>query len=318
MTAGTPAPRAVHRPVMAQEVVQALEPRSGGRYVDATVGTGGHALALLEACPDIELLGLDVDPQALAIARERLAPWGSRVHLRRASYTTLPAQLARLGWEKVDGILMDLGVSSLQLETPERGFSFRHEGPLDMRFDPKGSGPTAEQLVNTLSEEALAEIFWKYGEERYARRIARAIVRARPLHTTRELAQVVERVVPFERPGFHPATRVFQALRIAVNRELENLERFLPLAVEALAPGGRLVVLAFHSLEDRIVKRFMQQESKGCICPPQLPVCQCGHRPRVRIVRPFPRFPSEAEKHENPRARSARMRVVERLPDGAS
>ncbi len=307
--------RALHQPVMVKEVVEALRVRPGGRYVDVTVGTGGHALALLSAAEDVHLLGLDVDPGALEIARERLAPYGDRVTLLRASYTTLPTQLARVGWDRVDGILMDLGVSSYQLELPERGFSFRHEGPLDMRFDPLSGGPTAAQLVNTLTEEALAELFWKYGEERHARRIARAIVRARPLRTTKELADLVAKVVPFERPGFHPATRVFQALRIAVNRELDNLERFLPLALEALAPGGRLAVLAFHSLEDRVVKRFFQQESRDCLCPPQVPVCQCGHKARLRIVKPFPMFPTEEEKERNPRARSARLRVVERLAD---
>lgn len=307
--------QALHQPVMVKEVIEALRVRPGGRYVDATVGTGGHALALLGAAEETYLLGLDVDPAALAIARERLAPYADRVTLMQASYTTLPTQLARIGWDKVEGILIDLGVSSYQLELPERGFSFRHEGPLDMRFDPSGSGPTAAHLVNTLTEEALAELFWKYGEERHARRIARAIVQARPLHTTKELADLVAKVVPFERPGFHPATRVFQALRIAVNRELENLERFLPLALDALAPGGRLVVLAFHSLEDRLVKHFFQRESRDCICPPQVPVCRCGHKARLRMVKPFPRFPSEEEKERNPRARSARLRVVERLAD---
>ncbi len=303
---------AFHQPVMVEEVVRALQVHDGGRYVDATVGTGGHAQAILEAAPRVRLLGLDVDPDALALARERLAPYGDRVVLRRASYTRLPTELARLGWEEVDGIVADLGVSSLQLDRPDRGFSFREAGPLDMRFDPEAP-VTAAQLVNTLTEEALAEIFWKYGEERYARRIARAIVRARPLHTTRELADLVARVVPFQRPGFHPATRVFQALRIAVNRELENLERFLPLAIEALKPGGRLAVIAFHSLEDRIVKHVFKEEARGCVCPPSVPVCQCGRTPRVRIVKPFPMRPSEEEVRRNPRARSARLRVVERL-----
>ena len=309
---GRPPGAAFHQPVMVEEVVRALQVREGGRYVDATVGTGGHAQAILEAAPRVRLLGLDVDPDALALARERLAPYGDRVVLRRASYTRLPTELARLGWEKVDGIVADLGVSSLQLDRPDRGFSFREAGPLDMRFDPEAP-VTAAQLVNTLTEEALAEIFWKYGEERHARRIARAIVRARPLHTTRELADLVARVVPFQRPGFHPATRVFQALRIAVNRELENLERFLPLAIEALKPGGRLAVIAFHSLEDRIVKHVFKEEARGCVCPPSVPVCQCGRTPRVRIVKPFPMRPSEEEVRRNPRARSARLRVVERL-----
>ncbi len=309
---GRPPGAAFHQPVMVEEVVRALQVREEGRYVDATVGTGGHAQAILEAAPRVRLLGLDVDPDALALARERLAPYGDRVVLRRASYTRLPTELARLGWEEVDGIVADLGVSSLQLDRPDRGFSFREAGPLDMRFDPEAP-VTAAQLVNTLTEEALAEIFWKYGEERYARRIARAIVRARPLHTTRELADLVARVVPFQRPGFHPATRVFQALRIAVNRELENLERFLPLAIEALKPGGRLAVMAFHSLEDRIVKHVFKEEARGCVCPPSVPVCQCGRTPRVRIVKPFPMRPSEEEVRRNPRARSARLRVVERL-----
>lgn len=304
-----------HIPVMVREVVAALRVRPGGRYVDATVGTGGHAEAILSAAEDVHLLGLDLDPEALAYARERLKPFGNRVTLLKASYVTLPTQLTRLGWKQVDGILLDLGVSSLQLARPERGFSFQHEGPLDMRFDPTAPGPTAADLVNTLTEEALAEVFWKYGEERHARRIARAIVQNRPITTTKELADLIARVVPFERPGFHPATRVFQALRIAVNRELDNLERFLPLALEALVPGGRLAVISFHSLEDRIVKQFLKRESMDCLCPPEAYVCRCGHKAKVRLIKPFPMRPSEEEVVQNPRARSARLRVAERLPD---
>ncbi len=309
----TPSQAPLHVPVMVDRVVEALKVQPGGRYVDATVGTGGHAEAILSAAEDVHLLGLDVDPEALTLARQRLQPFGPRAHLVHASYVTLPTQLARLGWDQVDGILLDLGLSSLQLARPERGFSFQHEGPLDMRFDPTRGGPTAADLVNTLTEEALAELFWKYGEERHARRIARAIVRHRPLRTTRELADLIAQVVPFERPGFHPATRVFQALRIAVNKELENLERFLPLALKALKPGGRLAVIAFHSLEDRIVKRFLKRESQDCLCPPEAYVCTCGHKAQVRLIKPFPMRPSPEEVARNPRSRSARLRVVERL-----
>lgn len=303
-----------HLPVLYQEVLSALRPRSGGRYVDCTVGAGGHAAGILEAsAPDGMLLGLDVDPQALALAEQRLASFGERVILRRASYTTLRAQLTALGWDAVDGVLLDLGVSSMQLDTPQRGFSFREDGPLDMRFDP--SQPlTAADLVNTLSEEALAEILWRYGEERRARQVARAIVAHRPITTTRQLAEIVARATTSGRPGMHPATRTFQALRIAVNRELEHIEQVLPQAVAALRPGGRLAVIAFHSLEDRLVKQFMRRESRDCLCPPKQPVCTCGHRATLRIVKPFPIKPTAEEVARNPRARSARLRVAERLP----
>lgn len=303
-----------HVPVLYQQVLTALQPRPGGRYVDATVGAGGHAAGLLEAsAPNGMLLGLDVDPQALALAQERLANFGARVILRRASYATLARQLADLGWEAVDGILLDLGVSSMQLDTPERGFSFRYDAPLDMRFDPT-QPITAADLVNTLSEDELADLLWRYGEERRARRVARAIVAHRPITTTRQLAEIVARVTSAGRPGMHPATRTFQALRIAVNRELEQLEQVLPQAVAALRPGGRLAVIAFHSLEDRLVKRFMQQESRDCLCPPRQLVCTCGHRATLRLVRPFPMRPTAEEVARNPRARSARLRVAERLP----
>ncbi len=303
-----------HTPVLFQFVIEALRPRSGGYYVDATVGAGGHAAGILEAsAPDGRLLGLDVDPQALALARERLAPFGERAILRRASYTTLQEQLRALGWPAVDGILLDLGVSSMQLDTPERGFSFRYDAPLDMRFDPE-QPLTAADLVNSLPEGELADLLWRYGEERRARRVARAIVAHRPITTTRQLAEIVARVTSSGRRGMHPATRTFQALRIAVNRELERVEQVLPQAVAALRPGGRLVVIAFHSLEDRIVKQFMRRESRDCLCPPEQPVCTCGHRATLRIVPPFPRLADEEEARRNPRARSARVRVAEKLP----
>ncbi len=302
-----------HIPVLYQSVMEALRPRPGGWYVDATVGAGGHAEGILRAsAPHGRLLGLDVDPQALALAQARLAPFGERVVLRRASYRTLAAQLRDLGWPAVDGILLDLGVSSMQLDTPERGFSFRADGPLDMRFDPR-QPLTAADLVNQLPEAELAEILWRYGEERRARQVARAIVAQRPITSTRQLAEIVARVTSSGRPGMHPATRTFQALRIAVNQELAQLEEVLPQAVAALKPGGRLVVLAFHSLEDRLVKRFMRRESRDCICPPEQPVCTCGHRATLRIIPPFPRKPSPEEVQRNPRARSARLRVAEKV-----
>ncbi len=304
-----------HEPVLLDAVRAALRPRPGGRYVDATVGLGGHAAALLEAsAPDGQLLGLDLDPQALAVARERLAPFAARVHLRHGSYAHLADYVRALGWHgRVDGVLVDLGVSSLQLDTAERGFSFRHDAPLDMRFDPTAEGPTAADLVNTLPEAALADLLWRYGEERRARAVARAIVQHRPITTTGQLAQVVAAATRSGKPGMHPATRTFQALRIAVNRELENLERLLPQALEVLAPGGRLAVIAFHSLEDRIVKQFLRRESRDCLCPPEQLVCTCGHRAQVRLVRPFPMRPSADEVARNPRARSARLRVAEKL-----
>ncbi len=302
-----------HQPVLYQEVLSALQPRAGGRYVDGTLGAGGHAEGLLMgSAPDGLLLGLDVDPQALTIAAERLARFGERVHLRRASYTTLRAQLAALGWDAVDGIVLDLGLSSIQLDTPTRGFSFREDAPLDMRFDPD-QPLTAADLVNTLDEAALADILWRYGEERRARRVARAIVRHRPITTTRQLADVVAAATTSGKRGMHPATRTFQALRIAVNRELANVEAVLPQAVEALAPRGRLAVIAFHSLEDRIVKHFLRQLSDECTCPPEMPHCDCREKAQLRLVKPFPMRPTAEEIARNPRARSARLRVAEKL-----
>ena len=302
-----------HQPVLYHEVLAALEPRRGKRYVDGTVGAGGHAYGILtRSAPDGLLLGLDVDPYALAIAAERLASFGSRVFLRQASYTALRAHMDALAWQAVDGIVLDLGLSSMQLDTPERGFSFREDAPLDMRFDPE-QPVTAADLVNTLDEAALADILWRYGEERRSRQVARAIVRHRPLTTTRQLAAVVAAVTASGKRGMHPATRTFQALRIAVNRELANVEAVLPQAIDALAPGGRLAVIAFHSLEDRIVKRFLRQISDECTCPPEMPHCDCRERARVRLIKPFPIRPAEDEVTRTPRARSARLRVAERL-----
>ena len=267
---------------------------------------------ILKACsPDGLLLGLDLDPQALEIASRRLSAFESRVIIRQASYTTLQQQLADLGWPSIQGIVLDLGVSSMQLDTAERGFSFQSDGPLDMRFSPQQE-TTAADLVNKLPEEELAQILWKYGEEQHSRRIARAILQARPLHTTLELANVVRKAYGGH-SRIHPATLTFQALRIAVNRELTSIEEVLPKAVQALAPGGRLAVIAFHSLEDRLIKQFMRRESRDCICSPEQPICTCGHRASLNEITRHPITAGAEEMQENPRARSARLRIGEKL-----
>jgi 16S rRNA (cytosine1402-N4)-methyltransferase len=301
-----------HQPVLYHEIIHFLQPQSGGLYVDCTLGAGGHAWGILTAsAPDGQLLGLDVDPKALALAKTRLEVFGDRFHGINASFVTLNQQLDRLGWEQVNGIVLDLGVSSMQLDDFERGFSFRVDAPLDMRFDPR-SPLSAADLVNTLDQRALAEILQRYGEERYADRIARAIVRARPIVTTLRLADVIASAVPVARQRIHPATRSFQALRIAVNKELDAVESVLPLAVEVLSVGGRLAVIAFHSLEDRLVKQFFRKESRDCICPPRQPVCTCGHQASLREITRHPIRPVETELQQNPRARSARLRVAEK------
>ena len=281
--------------------------------MDGTVGAGGHAAGLLAGSePGGQLLGLDVDPQALDLAHQNLAPFGERACLKRASYTSLPDQLDCLGWNSVDGILLDLGASSMQFDTPERGFSFLVDGPLDMRFDP--SNPlTAAELVNTWPEDELVDVLFHYGEERSSRRIARAILQARPLSGTRHLATVIEKTIGRHGPH-HPATQTFQALRIAVNGELESLEKTLPMAVQVLGPGGRLAVISFHSLEDRQVKEFFRLESKDCICPPRQPVCTCGHKASILEITRRPITPTEEEINLNSRARSAKLRIAEKLP----
>lgn len=300
----------MHRPVLYKEIIHALQPHSGGLYLDATVGAGGHASGILEAsAPSGRLLGLDLDPAAIALAQERLSPFGDRAVLVQDSYTRLEEHLDRLGWGRVDGIVIDLGVSSMQLDTAERGFSFRDDAPLDMRFDPR-QGVTAADLVNRLTAKELADILFRYGEEKRSRAIARAIVRRRPLTTTAQLAAVVASVVPGGR--VHPATRTFQALRIATNRELEALEEVLPAAIRALKPGGRLAVIAFHSLEDRIVKRYFRRESRDCICPPEQPVCNCRHHAVLHEVNRKPIRPQQVEVDANPRSRSSRLRVAQK------
>lgn len=306
-----------HESVMLHEAVEALAVRPGGRYVDATVGLGGHAAAILAAAqPGGRLLGIDADPQALAAARERLAPFGEAVVLVHANFRAIAEVCTARGFVPVDGVLFDLGVSSLQLETPGRGFSFQRDEALDMRMDP-GGPVTAADIVNRTDEARLAALIWEYGEERRSRQIARAIVAARPLRTTGALVNAIEQAVGRGRGRrIHPATLTFQALRIAVNRELDFLVDSLEAARGLLAGvGSRLVVIAFHSLEDRLVKEYMRKESSACICPPRTPVCVCGHVATLRLVGRSARRPGPAEVARNPRARSARMRVAEAITE---
>lgn len=304
-----------HEPVLYQEILDALLPNSDGRYVDGTIGAAGHALGILEASnPKGELLGLDVDPLALELARERLTPFLNRVHLVQASFTRIEEMVNNLGWASVNGIVLDFGASSMQFDSPQRGFSFQSDGPLDMRFDPLNP-VKASSLVNTLTEAELGDVIRIYGEERWAKRIARAIVQSRPLTTTRQLSDVIVNSAGrfYKDSRIHPATRTFQALRIVVNQELQAIEKVLPQAVRILAPKGRLATISFHSLEDRLVKNFFRQESRDCLCPPGLPVCTCGHSAVIFEVNRKPIQPSDSEIARNPRSRSARLRVIEKL-----
>ena len=307
-----------HLPVLVEEVVMMLAPAPGSLQIDATLGGGGHTERILEATsPDGRVLGLDADAAAIARVRDRLARFGPRLVLRQANFRELASVAPEAGFPAVDGLLFDLGLSSFQLADVERGFGIRTGGPLDMRFDASRGVPAAE-LLATLGAAELATLFRSYGEEPQAGRIARAIVDARrtaAIATAEDLAALVGRVAPGGPPGrrrIHPATRVFQALRIAVNAELAALETALAAGLDLLRPGGRLVVLSYHSLEDRIVKRFMEGERKGCICPPAVPICVCGRVPRLRLLGKSI-TPSEAELRLNPRARSARLRAAERM-----
>jgi len=301
-----------HIPVLYKEVLAGLGLRSGGRYIDATLGAGGHATGILAgSAPDGRLLGLDADREAVAFAGEQLRSFGDRVILQAANFRQIKLIALALGFEQVDGILIDLGISSRQLSDPERGFSFSQDGPLDMRMDPS-QGKSAADLVNDLPQAELADILWRYGEERHSRRIARAIIASRPVNTTKQLADLVERTVS-RREKIHPATRTFQALRIAVNDELEALNQALVQGRDLLRPQGRLAIIAFHSLEDRLVKRFYQQESRDCLCPPEIPICVCEHCATLRVLTSKPIRPSAEEIAQNPRSRSARLRIAERL-----
>jgi 16S rRNA (cytosine1402-N4)-methyltransferase len=307
-----------HIPVLYQEVLAALLVQPGGWYIDATVGAGGHAAGILRAsAPDGRLLGLDADPEAISFAKRALQPYADRAILQRANFRELGAVAEAHGFGQVDGVLMDLGLSSRQLADPKRGFSFAVDGPLDMRLQ-TDRGQSATDLINQASEQELARWLRTYGEERYARRIARAIVERRPITTTKQLADLVAAAIG-RREKIHPATRTFQAIRIAVNRELDSLSEALPQARDLLRPasdskrGGRLAVIGFHSLEDRIVKQFFRNEAQDCICPSEIPICVCDHKATLRIITRRPIRPSVQEIASNPSSRSARLRVAERL-----
>jgi 16S rRNA (cytosine1402-N4)-methyltransferase len=300
------------------ETVRLLAPERGGLFVDATLGLGGHSEAILEAAPDTRVLGIDRDREALRLASERLSRFGPRFRAAHANHREIRRVLEEAGESEPAGILADLGVSSLQFDTPGRGFSFRHDAPLDMRMDAAGDEETAAELLARLPEEEIARIIYEYGEERRSRRIARRIVERReagdPVRTTAELAELVARAVGRKHgERIHPATQTFQALRIAVNRELEGLDAFLETAADLLQPQGRLAVISFHSLEDRTVKRTLRRLAGYCECPPRLPVCQCGARKALEILTRRPVVPGEREVEENPRARSAKLRVGSKL-----
>ena len=310
---------ALHLPVLRDEVVAALAPQPGGRYLDGTLGLGGHALAVLTAAGEgAELCGLDRDATALELARARLAGFGQRVHLAHRVYSEFAAALDNLGWDRVDGVLLDIGVSSLQLDRAERGFSFHADGPLDMRMNPDSDDTPVSRLVNRAKVETLRDLIFRYGEDPQAARIARAIVAARdkkPFETTLELASVVERAYPAAwraKSRNHPATRTFQALRMAVNDEIGQLETFLDAILPRVKPGGRVAVISFHSLEDRVVKHRMKAWAEGCRCPKHLPVCVCGHQPEARILTPKPLTATATELALNPRASCAKLRVAEK------
>ena len=306
-----------HRPVLAERVVEFLEPalEGGGLLVDCTLGRGGHARHALEAFPGARLVGIDRDPVAVEASRAYLSSFEERVRLVRDDFSRLKAIMERLGDLQARGVLLDLGVSSPQLDEAVRGFSFRSDGPLDMRMDP-GQPLSAHDVVNTYAERDLAKVIRRYGEERFASRIARSIARSRPIHNTAALAEIVKTAIPAatRRTGGHPARRTFQAIRIEVNREIDALEETLPDAIDLLEPGGRIVVISYHSLEDRVVKRVFVDEANGCVCPPDFPQCSCGAEARIRILTRRPVRPGAAEIADNPRASAAKLRVAERVP----
>ncbi|WP_272699312.1 16S rRNA (cytosine(1402)-N(4))-methyltransferase RsmH [Desulfovibrio sp. Fe33] len=323
MKPGEVSPASLHTTVLLQEVVRWINPRPGGRYMDGTLGMGGHSLALMEAAGEgAELVGLDRDAEALALATERLKAFDGRTHLFHLPFSRFEEALDEAGWDTVDGAVLDLGVSSMQLDEAERGFSFIHDGPLDMRMDPD-SGPSAEDLVNTLKHGELARIIRVYGEDPLAGKIASAILKAREekaITRTLQLAEIVRLAYPPKMRHTarnHPATRTFQGLRIAVNRELEELEQYLSTIIGRLKPGARLAIISFHSLEDRAVKYAFRDAAKGCKCPPHQLHCTCGGVPEMKVLTKKPMIASQAERDANPRARSAKLRVAEKLgPDG--
>jgi len=303
-----------HTPVMVQEVLDHLEVSAGGCYIDGTVGLGGHASAILQAAAGVKLIGLDRDRTAIDMARDRLQHFGERVRLVQGSFSRMLPSAHEAGWQEVDGILLDLGISSMQIDDPVRGFSLRLDGPLDMRMDTR-SRITAAILLNERTEGDLKAIFRDFGEERHARRIARAVVERRQRvrwSRTSELVELIDSVVGRRRESLPAATRCFMALRIAVNRELDELRDGLSSAVELLRTGGRIVVISFHSLEDRIVKHFFRTEAAECVCPPGLPVCCCGKTATLSVLTRRPQRPSQAEVELNRRAASAKLRAAER------
>ena len=309
-----------HIPVMLEEVMHWIAPKPGGVYMDATLGLGGHSAKLMELTGgQARLLGLDRDEQALAKAGERLARYGDNVQLAHTSFQHFPRVVREAGLDLFDGVIADLGVSSLQLDSPDRGFSFIHDGPLDMRMDPGSGGEPAAGIVNNASYEHLRQLLWDYGEEPMAGRIARAIIKARKtarIESTLELARIVAAAYPAKRRALsrnHPATKTFQALRLEVNQELREIEFFLERIVDYLRPGARIAIISFHSLEDRIVKRAFRKESTGCLCPREYPLCQCGHEKKVRLPFRKPLIPGEEEMRANSRSRSAKLRVAERI-----
>ena len=299
-----------HIPVLLEEIIKALAVQPGGRYIDGTLGGGGHAAAILEhSSPGGQLLGIDADAEAIKVARARLEAYSGSILLVNENFVDLQTICLKYDFFPVHGILLDLGLSSLQLNGNNRGFSFQHDAPLDMRLSPRQE-VTAAQIINDYSERELARLIRTFGEESYSRRIAHRIVQERPIKTTLHLSRIIERAIGRRGGRIHPATKTFQALRIAVNHELENLEATLKQAVKLLGFEGRLVVISYHSLEDRIVKRFMQREARGCVCPPGTPVCVCGHKPRLKLIRRHVITPSEDELRANPRSRSAKLRVA--------
>lgn len=307
-----------HLSVMPDEVIRFLAPHSGGIYLDGTLGGGGHSGLILEQCtPGGTLIGIDRDREALAAAGERLAAYRDNIRLIHGNFAELDLHLDSIGIALLDGFILDLGVSSHQLDSGERGFSFQQDAPLDMRMD-TGSGETAADLINDLPEPELERIIREYGEERWAKRVAAFIVRARAekaIESTLQLVDIVKGAIPKAKweERLHPATRTFQALRIAVNRELESIEKGLRAALDHLKPGGRGVVISFHSLEDRIVKHIFREYATGCTCPRHLPVCVCGKQPRVRVLTGRPVMATAEETEQNPRARSAKLRAAEKL-----
>lgn len=307
-----------HIPVLSEEVLQLLQPRGGGIYIDGTVGGGNHAYAILEnSLPDGFLLGIDRDSEALAAAQEKLAVFAGRFRLCPGNYTQMAEIASEQGLEQADGILLDIGVSSYQLDKADRGFSYMQDAPLDMRMNQQ-AGLNAADLVNTMDAEALTEIFYLYGEEKWAKRIAEFIIQARaenPISTTFELVDIIKNAIPKKarEKDQHPAKRTFQALRIAVNDELAALETGIEAAITFLAPGGVLAVISFHSLEDRIVKEKFKQHAANCLCPPRTPVCLCGHKADVKILTKKPLKAGDQELQENPRSRSALLRAARKL-----